>query len=490
MTELELEDVQGLVVYGYGRLKAASLLLLAFPGARKARGWLAALAPGVTSAAGATPSLEARNVALTIHGCERLGLSDAATAGFSAEFRGGMTAPHRRRVLGDEGERAPEGWEWGGPGTPRIDAVLLLYAASPGALEALERSERARLSAAGVTVVRRLDTAPLSDREHFGFRDGLSQPAIRELDPSDRQAVAAGEFVLGYENEYGLYTDRPLLAADADPGGRLPLDPQGSGRADLGRNGSYLVLRQLAQDVPRFWRFADQAADGGRGRDALAARLVGRWRSGAPLVLAPEHDDPELGASRVGAANAFDYAHMDPDGTRCPLGAHIRRANPRDSLDPDPGSQASLRINRRHRLIRRGRAYGPPITPEQALREADGAAGDPRGLHFACLCGNLARQYEFVQHTWINNPKFHQLYEDPDPLIGPPGGTLTIQARPVRRRFTGLPEFVSVRGGAYFFLPGLRALKYLASLQGNVSSPVGSTRAWPFIAWRSCERAS
>jgi Dyp-type peroxidase family len=455
--DLESDDMQGLLASGYGHLQEARFLLLEIGDAGRAGRWLGRLADELTTARAKSRGT-AVNVALATSGLAKLGL-DPALARFSDRFLDGMTAPHRGRALGDVDADAPDRWRWGGPGGRPVDLLLLLYAEDKRSLSALER--RLTGGGDGLEVVERLDTR-WSDREHFGFRDGLSQPAIRELDPSDRQAVAAGEFVLGYENEYGLYTDRPLLAADADPGGRLPLDPQGSGRADLGRNGSYLVLRQLAQDVRRFWRFADQAADGGRGRDALAARLVGRWRSGAPLVLAPEHDDPELGASRVGAANAFDYAHMDPDGTRCPLGAHIRRANPRDSLDPDPGSQASLRINRRHRLIRRGRAYGPPITPEQALREADGAADDPRGLHFACLCGNLARQYEFVQHTWINNPKFHQLYEDPDPLIGPPGGTLTIQARPVRRRFTGLPEFVSVRGGAYFFLPGRRALEYLA----------------------------
>lgn len=463
--EHELDDMQGLLARGYGKLPLAALHLLEIKDPRAAGGWLEQL--GVTSAAGSTPTRSAVNIAFTPGGLKRLNLPAATLAQFSAEFRGGMTSSHRRRLLGDVGEREPEAWLWGGPGTPQVDVLLMLYASSARTLAALERRHTEDLSVHGIGQLLRLDTAVLHEREHFGFRDGISQPAVRGLGGSedDEQLIEAGEFVLGYRNEYGSYTERPRLDPREDPGRVLPPDPQGGGAVDLGRNGSYLVLRQMGQDVAGFWRYADQAArhNGARGkaaRDALAARIVGRWRSGAPLVLAPGRDDPELGASRE--ANAFDYAHMDPDGNRCPIGAHVRRANPRDSLDPDPGSEDSLAINRRHRLIRRGRNYGPPLSTEQALRDGDDGARDSRGLHFACLCANIARQFEFVQHTWVNNPKFGGLYDDPDPLIGPPGGTFTIQAEPVRRRLTGLPDFISIHGGAYLFMPGLRAVRYLA----------------------------
>jgi Dyp-type peroxidase family len=459
---LELDDIQGLLARGYGKLREAALHLLTISDPRAAGGWLEQLADHITTATGSTPTGTAVNVAFTASGLAQLGLPAAVLEQFSTEFRGGMTTPHRRRVLGDVDGRTPEDWLWGGPRTPRVDLVVLLYASSPQTLATLERRHVA--GADGVTPVRRLDTETLNDREHFGFRDGISQPAVRGLGGDGEQAIRAGEFVLGYRNEYGRYTGRPRLDPDDDPAHPLPPDPEGGGRVDLGRNGSYLVLRQLSQDVPGFWRFMDRArSNGAASPEALAARFVGRWPSGAPLVLAPERDDPELGARRYGSADDFGYAHLDADGLRCPLGAHIRRANPRDSLDPNPGSEESLAVNRRHRLIRRGRTYGPRITPEQALAEEAGGGNDVRGLHFACLCANLARQFEFVQHTWINNPKFNGLYEDPDPLIGPAGGALTIQARPVRDRLTGLPEFVSVRGGAYFFLPGLRALRYLAA---------------------------
>jgi Dyp-type peroxidase family len=240
-------------------------------------------------------------------------------------------------------------------------------------------------------------------------------------------------------------------------------------RPRSGRNGTYLVFRQLSQDVRGFWRFLDQVAkrpDGTSDSDRrlrLAAKIVGRWPGGAPLVLAPDGDDPALAE-----ANDFAYFHDDRGGTRCPIGAHIRRANPRDSLDPSPGTADSYAINRRHRILRRGREYGVQLTPEEALSGGDASpATDERGLQFICLNGNIARQFEFVNDTWLNDPKFAGLYDDADPLVGPSqpyGGTFTVQSSTVRERVTDVPRFVSVRGGAYFFLPGIAATRYLASL--------------------------
>jgi Dyp-type peroxidase family len=247
--------------------------------------------------------------------------------------------------------------------------------------------------------------------------------------------VQPGEFVLGYPNEHGQRTNDPQL-----------------------RNGSYLVVRQLRQDVDAFWSFAEEASRGTdgrsdeRARQRLAAKMVGRWPSGAPLALASEADDPSLGDE-----NDFGYQHTDPRGLACPLGSHVRRVNPRDSLDPSPGTEASLAINRRHRLVRRGRGYGSSDAGEQ-------------GLYFMCLNADLARQYEFVQHTWVNNPTFNGLHEEPDPLVGARTGkssVFTTPARPLRRRYAELPQFVHVRGGAYFFLPGIRALRVLADEQPN-----------------------
>jgi Dyp-type peroxidase family len=468
---LDLHDVQGLFARGYGELKAAAFLLLGIEDAAAARRWLGDTANAVTGA-DMRPSDRALNVAFTSSGLARLGLDRSVLELFSNEFVAGMTTPHRVRILGDVDVNEPARWEWGGPNGPRIDAILLLYARDNGVLASFEAEQTRALAAGGLAAVHRLGTADLDGFEPFGFRDGVSQPFVEGLAKTGppEATVRAGEFLLGYTNEYGLYTDRPLLDSTADPAGVLPRDAAGSGRADLGRNGSYLVVRQLRQDVGGFWRFADAATrnpDGSSDADArlrLAAKMVGRWPSGAPLTLAPDADDPALGE-----ANDFAFYAQDRRGARCPIGSHIRRSNPRDSLDPRPGTADSFEINRRHRLLRRGREYGPPLPLEEALAGDDGA---DRGLHFMCLNANIARQFEFVSHTWLNNPKFDGLYDDADPFFAP--GAFTIPTEGVRERVTKVPRFVTVKGGAYFFLPGLAALRYLAGEPGNSSSPVGS----------------
>jgi len=378
-----------------------------------------------------------------------------------------MADANRRRILGDANENAPERWKWGGSVTPTVDLVLLVYARDEAELARFYGSLSGAFAANGLEQVMRLDTSDLGDHEHFGFRDGISQPLIEGLSKasSASSTLKAGEFILGYPNEYGLYTDRPTVSSGDDLAGILPKDVSGSGRADLGRNGSYLVFRQLKQDVVGFWQFLDRTTrdpDGTANPTAqirLAAKMVGRWPSGAPLVMAPDEDNPGLSQ-----ANDFGFFAQDRLGLRCPIGAHIRRANPRDSLDPQPGSQRSIDVGKRHRILRRGREYGSPITPEQ-LERGVADTGD-RGLHFICLNANLSRQFEFIHHTWVNNPKFAGLYDDPDPLIGPrrgPRDVFTIQAQPVRTRLRGLPCFITVQGGAYFFLPGIRAIRYLTT---------------------------
>jgi Dyp-type peroxidase family len=467
MTEdtLERDDVQGLVVRGYGQLRAARYLLGEIVDPMKARGWLGRL----DVATGARGIVDvAVNVAFTPSGLSKLGLPQDALGQFSREFVDGMVTEHRQRILGDVDDSAPEFWDWGPPDADPIDVLLLVFARDDAAVGNAVAEHEPALHAGGIRVVRTLETVELEDREHFGFRDGISQPRFKDPGPApQRDVVPTGELVLGYTNAYKRFTPRPMVD---DVRGILPKDAEGSGKRDLGRNGTYLVFRQLSQDVQGFWDFCERATrrpDGSideQARLRLAAKLVGRWPSGAPLALAPEADRPGLEA-----VNDFAYFHVDPHGLRCPLGSHVRRANPRDTLDPEPGTQRSVEVNKRHRLLRRGRKYGALLSRASLLSEGTEASWGEveRGLHFICLVGNIARQFEFVQHSWLNDPRFDGLYDHPDALLSPapPNGRMfTVQAEPVRERYGGLPRFVFVRGGAYFFLPGIRAIRYLATL--------------------------
>ncbi len=455
MTNLDRADIQGLVARGYPDLKAASYVILQIDNPPAARNWLASLIDRVTPAP-ANPTDIALNIVFTASGLRKLGLPESAIAQFSNEFVAGMTTPHRRRMFGDVGPSAPETWRWGGPSTPAIDAMLLLFARDADTLEAN------RPAYDGVSEITRLDAfTDLNGKEHFGFADGISQPTIEGL--SQRKdvppnTIRAGEFILGYVNEYGQYTDRPIVT---DASGVLPLNEQDGRSADLGRNGTYLVLRQLAQDVRGFWRYLSSVATDETQRTWLAAHVVGRWPGGAPVTLSPDADDPALSQ-----ANDFMYYYGDEFGLNCPIGAHVRRSHPRDSLDPEPGTARSIELDKRHRLLRRGREYGPPVPPDSLLSD-DPPDDQERGLFFLCLGANIGRQFEFVQHSWVNNPKFGELYDEPDPLVGyhPEGwNNFSLPSDPVRMHLKNLPQFVTTRGGAYFFLPGLRALRYLASL--------------------------
>ncbi|APW36087.1 hypothetical protein RD110_01755 [Rhodoferax koreense] len=488
-----LDDIQGIVRFGYKHHTEACFLLLRVRDLLAARQWLAA-APVASAAAVEPLPATALQVALTAEGMHALGVPRHVVDGFSAEFVSGMGSDaSRARRLGDVGSNAPEAWRWGlGARTPHV--LLMLYAL-PGRLNAWQAAIESEC-AAGFDTLARWPCGDLRNVEHFGFADGISQP---ELDwPRARPAADAeqadyanlaclGEFLLGYPNEYGGYTDRPLLDPEQDPQGLLPRAEDVPGQADLGRNGSYLVLRQLQQDVPGFWQWLDRQAGGDHERrEQLAACMVGRTRSGVPLAQATH-----IGAA-MGAAvdlNDFDF-NADPRGLCCPLGAHVRRANPR-SADLPPGDAGPLSWLRRtlgfdsqalgqdlvastrfHRLLRRGREYGRPVPLVEALQKpstADG--GHETGLFFVCLNANIARQFEFVQSAWLAGTHFNGLANEADPLLGTrqatPEGVATDsfsipQAHGPDRRLTGLPQFVTLRGGAYFFLPGLRALRYLA----------------------------
>ncbi len=438
---LELDDIQAGALFERPSPYVGTYLLLRIDDRRDGRELVGRLHRIVNSAASPPDSSADTSitVAFTYAGLEALGVPQASLDSFVPEFREGMAA--RAGILGDTGESSPEHWE---PplGTSEVHVAIAALSPDPAVLQAAtERARRAQEDLPGVEVIWRQDCYQLATgRTSFGFKDGIGQPSIEgsgraPSNPRERP-LKAGEIILGYPDETGELP--PMPSPDV-----------------LGRNGTYVVFRKLHTKVAAYRQYLHTRATTRAEEAQLGAKMVGRWQSGAPLVLAPDVDDAELGADPH-RHNDFGYAD-DPRGLRCPIGAHARRANPRDAFADEGGVNVRL-----HRMIRRGTSYGPML-PDGVL-EDDGA---DRGIMFVFAGAHLQRQFEFVKTQWLNDGVFIGAPSEKDPLVGSNdgSGTFTIAQRPIRRRLQDLPPFVVTRGGEYCFAPGLRALRWLADLE-------------------------
>jgi deferrochelatase/peroxidase EfeB len=514
MVTLETQEIQGIAVSGYRHLPYSKYFFLSIYDPEEAKSWLKQLLPRITTSDwGQSKPTEAINIALTHSGLAELGLPPETLISFSQEFIEGMTDLNRSRQLGDVGESHVKEWDdiwrdrW-------VHILLIAQAETKQGLEQFCREDWSNFGGLNLqgeeTGYQDLQTLyeahnhypmqghssngsrPYEGREHFGFRDAISQP---EIEGSPKQvmtqdSIKAGEFILGYHNEDGDLPLTPTIPANYDVHNVLQpvaisstvntncpvrkalfnlskifnssssAHSSNPGLKDFGRNGSYLVFRKLSQDVAGFRSYFSQFQDKA---DLMKAKVVGRWSNGAPLTLSPTKDNLALAT-----ANNFKYTDLDGHGDGCPLGAHIRRANPRDSLGLDP--KEALRRTNRHRLLRRGALYGTPL-PDGGLEEEQKSdslreAPKDRGLLFFCINANIRRQFEFVQQTWINNPKFDGLYDEVDPLISSTSTSITMPKQTVPEKVNSLPNFVTVKGGEYFFLPSVSALRFLANYQG------------------------
>lgn len=377
-------------------------------------------------------------VAFTYHGLKALGVPQESLDSFVPEFREGMAA--RAAILGDTGESSPEHWEEPLGSSDVHVAVVVLSSDAAQLREAAEKARQAHAQLPGIDLIWRQDCYQLATgRTSFGFKDGIGQPSVEgtgrpSMNPR-QQPLKAGEIILGYPDETGELP--PMPTPDV-----------------LGRNGTYVVFRKLHTKVAAYRSYLRAKAADRADEDLLGAKMVGRWQSGAPLALAPETDDPELGADPR-RNNDFTFAD-DPRGFKCPVGSHARRANPRDALDEDGSVDVRL-----HRMIRRGTSYGP-ILPD-GVTEDDGA---DRGIIFVFAGAHLKRQFEFVKTQWLNDGIFIGAPLESDPLVGArqDPGSFTIAQRPIRRRLQDMPPFVITRGGDYCFAPSLSALRWLAEL--------------------------
>jgi len=437
---LDLHEIQATVLRQRPAPYFGTHVLLRLDDARAGRELLRRLTPHIDSAtswwSAANPWLF---VGISYAGLEALGVPRDSLQSFPEAFRVGMAA--RARQLGDEGANDPKTWD-PGFGTGEIHVGVSAFADSEEQRRrvlAIAREQYESLS--GVSVLRSQDFgAQPGDLNPLGYRDGIDQPAVEgsgvEPLPGQGRPIKAGEFILGYPGESGV----PLPMPQPDI---------------LGRNGTYVGFRKYQSRVGAFNRFLRANGSTEEERELLAAKLVGRWRSGAPLTLAPDVDNPTLGADPQ-RNNDFNYAN-DQHGRQVPFGSHIRRMNPRDT------DLARLTDVNLHRLIRRGTTYGRPYDPN-ALSEADDEV--PRGAYFLFISAKAMTTIEFLQQEWINDGNFIGTGSERDPIIGlqPEGATFTIPKEPVRRRIHGLETFNVLRGGEYFFMPSLSALRWLGEL--------------------------
>ncbi|WP_300039537.1 hypothetical protein [uncultured Roseobacter sp.] len=450
---------------------------------------------------------------ITASGLRNLGLSEEELASFSDPFREGMMQEDRLRRLGD---RRKSNWLdtviEGGPiwsgnvasaahsesvkadqtddetsvkTATTVHAMVLLYAQERKDVETKTKEIEKLLTNQNVAIVHSLplvldvEEGRNFSREHFGFADGISQPIPYDepradskktsavevdgklaLEPDPVRGVRLGEILLGHVNGHQEIPPGPMVRDIADN----PLPEQNDALVfrDLGRNGSYMVVRQLHQDVPAFWKGMQEAASTLCKQDSeakdvdatwVAEKMVGRGVDGCGLR--PEGRIPNGPNGEID--NGFRYFDEDRHVTGCPLGSHVRRSNPRDSLAPKEDMKQTLSdAANNHRILRRARKYGTKI--ENKLEDD----GKERGLLFICLNTDIARQFEFTQQTWLMNSDFSTLYEETDPLIGP-DGEMAIPVEPLRYR-AKVKTFVKLVGGEYFFLPSVNGLRYLAAL--------------------------
>jgi len=452
-------DLQGIVISAYPMHLVAMFVMVQFPASPAAtpKAWIADLSPRITDSTGERDIC--LNLAFSAAGLSALGLPNDARSTFSLPFLQGMTTDNRARFLMDE----PATWWWSDCASSSncVHAQLMVYARTQADLDPVVAAEIKTLLNFGLVIKGQIPLRVHLDQnqvrhEHFGFADGISQPILVDgaipVEKRSLHEIPVGEVVLGQTNTYNVPAAGPVVANS--PTAAAYLKPAAlEGFFDLGLNGTYMVFRQLKQDVAKFWNNMKAASAGllddnrqPATDEWLAQKSVGRTLDGEMLSPAGPL-----------AGNDMTFFASDQAGFGCPITSHVRRANPRDGLAPTrKDTQDMINAANRHRIMRRGRIYGEPI----ADRYRDD--GVDRGLLFLCMNSEIDRQFEFVQHTWLLNPMFGLGYNESDPILGT-RCPFSIPSKPVRQQPT-IDTFITPVGGGYFFVPSLRALRYLGAL--------------------------
>jgi Dyp-type peroxidase family len=454
VSRLDVTDIQGFAIRGYN-FPFARFLFLKVLDEEKGRRWIGGLIEHLTTGArwGEVKPTTTMNIAFTYGGLDALGLPEASLLSFPVEFVQGMKA--RADILSDRGKNDPQNWDdvWSGG----VHAWLGVFALSPADLEQKCSAILGGIQdVGGVSMIDSQDAAALqidgqvTAKEHFGYTDGFGNPEFLGVE-KDAQP---GQGKLTDDGKWTPLATGELLLEYADEAGELPVAPLPH---LLASNGTFMVYRKLHQNVATFRKYlAEKGKLYAGGPEKLASKFLGRWPDGTPVELSPDKPDATIVQDKNRNVN-FTFG-KDLDGARCPLGAHIRRTNPRDAF----GFNGAL-INRR-RISRRGMPYGAS-TPE----DQPGSDTDEHGIVFMALNASIFRQFEFVQQQWIEYGNDARQGNDKDLLIGNHGGQgksmIQGSTDPQNPPFLcgALPNFVELRGGDYFFIPSMTALRMIAA---------------------------
>lgn len=509
---IDLDDIQGNIIKAYGRFgyPVARYMFFQFHRVDEGRAFIDSLLPLLTTSrpwfggAGLPPATT--NIAFSYQGLKHLGLPVQSLHSFPEEFTMGMKA--RAEILGDDNESSAKYWDPIWKNDKRIHMFMSINAQTPQALEQRYATIQALLKPHGDGVEQLCghrgsdgDNMPYQEgiavfqdgvptpKEHFGYTDGISDPFFKGSggNPANLlgggkptrgnpatdegwEPLETGEFILGYRDEAHELPKAPVPNL-------------------LSMNGTFMVYRKLHENVGSFNRYiAEVGKDYPGGAEAIAAKMAGRWRNGAPLVMFPIEAEAqafieELERARIQAKTikteperrqAIEYYNglrkkmtgfnydADIQGQKCPMGSHIRRANPRGCLEygvkdafNTPGA-----LDNRRRVLRRGLPYGAVMDPNSDQGE--------HGIIFMAVNASIERQFEFVQQQWINYGNDFKLANEKDPLLGNHHGheDFIIQGTgPDNPPFfcPRVPRFVTTRGGEYFFVPSLTAIRMIAS---------------------------
>jgi Dyp-type peroxidase family len=423
------------------------------------------------------------NVGFTAAGLTALGVQDLDKIK-DPSFKAGLAA--QSAALGDpiSGEGAPSNWRVGEP-NDNLHGMVLVTGPTKASVDATLHEVRELAGASWTEIYAELGrTRPVErGHEHFGFLDGVSQPGVRgqinhafprhkflteSQNPDDpgqglpgSDLLWPGAFLFGYQTQQASTLDDPGPVAD----GGLPWM----------KNGSFMVFRRLKQLVPEFESFVETAAGGlDMDPDLLGGRMVGRWKSGAPMVTAPLQDEPDLGAE-VLLRNKFEFSE-DAGGRRCPFAAHIRKAYPRNDITPAGAGkptdfekrEASEANTQTHRIMRAGIPFGDEVQDDEAEQ---GKTLNDRGLMFVCYQAAIADQFEFILKFWVNNPEFPPASNNAagqDPILGQGhgadrtrsfgGAVMNYPTGPHGAPLSLPADFIVPTGGGYFFVPSIHAI--------------------------------